>query len=213
MKNVYTSLDINLLADTMMKKIQDSWKSPFSSPAVVFTDPKTEQWFKLHWLKKQNAGASILMNLKTLRIQQFLFDLVTPQNGTAKFSRMEKLSVELLRDIIITKLTSKNAGGKYYFETLETPEINTYLKDGDSINANHLYDFSQTIASLFLDYEDTRPDKLEKLLELESWQKKLYEDIIPKEGIQIADTKYLTLYQLVNLNKKENGKLLFNWNK
>ena len=80
MKNVYTSWDINLLADKMIEKITECWKSPFNSPAVIFTDPKTEQWFKLRWLKNQAAGKGILMNLKTLRIQQFLFDLVKPEN-------------------------------------------------------------------------------------------------------------------------------------
>ena len=79
MKNVYTSWDLNLLADKMIEKIIASWKTPFDSPAVIFTDPKTEQWFKLRWLKNKAAGKGILMNLKTLRIQQFLFDLVTPQ--------------------------------------------------------------------------------------------------------------------------------------
>lgn len=215
MKNVYTSWDINLLSDKMIEKITESWKTPFNSPVVIFTDPKTEQWFKLRWLKNQNTGKSVLLNLKTQRIQQFLFDLVTPQSLFEQ--QPEKLSVEMLRDIIITKLTSKTAGEEFYFETLNSDQISNYLF-GDSktrsINANHLYDFAQTIASLFLDYEDTRPDSLDKLLELEAWQKKLYEDIISEEGIQVANTKYLTLYQLVKLNKKNNaGKLSFNWNK
>lgn len=71
MKNVYTSWDLDLLADKLTEQIMENWKTPFSSPAVVFTDPKTEQWFKLHWLKNKGTGNSILMNLKTLRIQQF----------------------------------------------------------------------------------------------------------------------------------------------
>ena len=35
MKNVYTSWDLDLLADKMIEKIMENWKSPFSSPAVV----------------------------------------------------------------------------------------------------------------------------------------------------------------------------------
>lgn len=208
MKNVYTSWDLTLLADKLIEKINESWKNPFCSPAVVFTDPKTEQWFKLIWLKNKASGNSILMNLKTLRIQQFLFDLVALTDS-------EKLSVELLRDVIISKLTEKNSDGKYYFETLGAPEVEVYLTSQASdskINANHLYDFSETIASLFMDYEDTRPDSLNELLEKSLWQKKLYNDVIGKDGTQKNGTKYLTLFQLAELNKKENsGSLVFNW--
>ena len=224
MKNVYTSWDLDLLADKMIEKIMENWKSPFSSPAVVFTDPKTEQWFKLRWLKNPACGKGILMNLKTLRIQQFLFDLVTPQ--TPDFLDAQRLSVELLRDVIITKLTSR-AGDKYYFENLNAPELVTYLTgsasasctsassgSGSEINPNHLYDFAQTIASLFLDYEDTRPDTLKEVLAKQSWQQKLYDDVIGEDGVKIADTKYLTLYQLAKQNKKSGaGSLTFSWNK
>lgn len=217
MKNVYTSWDLNLLADKMIEKIMQNWKSPFSSPAVVFPDPKTEQWFKLRWLKKksQGAGKGILMNLKTLRIQQFLFDLVTPQ--IPEFLDAQRLSVELLRDVIISKLTSK-ADGKYYFESLNSPDVQTYLteenQDGLKINPNHLYDFAQTIASLFLDYEDTRPDSLKEVLTKQPWQKKLYEDVIGERGVELEGIKYLTLFQLVKDNKKTSGgSLTFNWKK
>ena len=219
MKNVYTSWDLDLLADKMIEKITSSWKTPFSSPAVIFTDPKTEQWFKLHWLKNQSAGKAVLMNLKTMRIQQFLFDLVTPK--AAGYQNLDILSVELLRDIIITKLTTKSENGSYYFETLGSPEVTAYLTNEAStskINANHLYDFAQTTASLLLDYEDTRPDNLNDLLSLESWQQKLYSDTIGEDGVTVEDkseeSEYLTLFQLVKQNKKTGGGTLsFNWKK
>jgi len=216
MKNVYTSWDLELLADKMIERIVASWTSPFCSPAVVFTDPKTEQWFKLRWLKNKEHGKQVLMNLKTLRIQQFLFDLISSENTSRQDS--QKLSVELLRDIIIAKLTEKASDGKYYFEGLGSEAVKTYLTDsGDSskINPNHLYDFSQNIASLFLDYEDTRPDSLGELLELEAWQQKLYMDTIGEEGVKAGNASYLTLFQLLQLNKKKsgNGSISFNWNK
>lgn len=218
MKNVYTSWNLDFLADKMIEQISSCWKNPFDSPAVIFTDPKTEQWFKLHWLKKSDAGKSVLMNLKTLRIQQFLFDLVTPQ--AQDYQNAQRLSVELLRDVIITKLTSRaKADGMYYFESLGAPELVTYLtcsgagSNTDSkINPNHLYDFAQTIASLFLDYEDTRPDTLNELLSKQAWQKKLYDDVIGEKGLKIDDIKYLTLYQLTKENKKSaGGELTYNW--
>ena len=217
MKNVYTSWNLDLLADNMIEKIMENWKTPFSSPAVVFTDPKTEQWFKLHWLKSKGAGNSILMNLKTLRIQQFLFDLVTPKAAAAQYREIDRLSVELLRDLIITKLTSKTSAGKYYFQTLGAPEVEAYLNGSaldSEINANHLYDFAQTVASLFLDYEDTRPDSLAEVLSKQAWQTKLYDDVIGEEGVEINGRKYLTLFQLAKQNKKtSDGALSFNWQK
>lgn len=211
MKNVYTSWNLDLLADKMIEKIIENWKTPFCSPAVVFTDPKTEQWFKLHWLKSKGAGNSILMNLKTLRIQQFLFDLVTPENPETY--NIEKLSVELLRDVIISKLTEKDGSGNYYFQTLGAPEVEAYITGSStSINPNHLYDFSETIASLFMDYEDVRPDTLNEVLEKSHWQKKLYSDLNHSDGIKIKNTSYLTLFQLSELNKKANkNSLTFNW--
>lgn len=215
MKNVYTSWDLDLLADKLIEKIMETWKTPFNSPAIVFTDPKTEQWFKLHWLKSKNAGNSIIMNLKTLRIQQFLFDLVTPKSPDS--NNIEKLSVELLRDDIITKLTTKMSDDHYYYETLGSSEVITYLTSetyDSKINANHLYDFAQTMASLFLDYEDTRPDNLNDLLSLENWQEKLYSDVIGEHGVKIGNIKYLTLFHLVKQNKNAgNGTLSFNWKK
>ena len=63
-----------------------------------------------------------------------------------------------------------------------------------------------------MDYEDTRPDSLNELLGKSLWQKKLYDDVIGKDGIKKNGTKYLTLFQLAELNKKENsGSLVFNW--
>ena len=62
--------------------------------------------------------------------------------------------------------------------------------------ANHLYDFAQNIASLFLDYEDTRPDTLNKVLSKQNWQQKLYNDVIGETGLKFDSIKYLTLFQL-----------------
>ena len=225
MKNVYTSWNLNLLADKMIEKIKENWTSPFCSPVVIFSDPKIEQWFKLHWLKNKKTSNSVLMNLKTVRLQQFLFDILKPDFPT------EKLSSELLRDIIISKLTSKVDNEKYYFENLgascNAPEIIKYLTDAIStdvgtkteINKVRLYDFSQEITSLFMNYEDTCPDKLEDMLNQSEWQKQLYNDIFSAPldtnhaGININGTSYLTLYQLEKLNRlnRNDKKETFNW--
>ena len=220
MKNLYTSWDLNLLAENMISKIDENWHNPFCPPAVIFTDPKEEQWFKLYWLKNKTGRNAVLMNLKTLRIQQFLFDLVKPDSGALindNALHIEKLSVELLRDVLISKLTSKTDDGKYYFETLGPADVKSYLTDKDAcgvskINPIRLYDFAQQTATLFMDYEDTRPDSLNQVLEKSDWQKKLYHDIYTDGAIVINDTCYMTLFQLTELNSKMNGgQLHFNW--
>ena len=254
MKKIYTSWSLELLADKLIEKIIEKWTNPFCSPALVFTDAKTEQWFKLHWLKNEKHGKSVLMNLKTMRLQPFLFNLIAPvetalasvaraagsvpvagslpgpaaASGEVASLQIEKLSVELLRDTIIEKLVSKETGaeGKFYYETLGSEEIIKYLtssspdkEETKGINAAHLYDFAQTAASLFMDYEDTRPDSLLSLLEKEPWQKKLYQDVITEWGIIRDGKAYMSLYQLTQLNKKLNEQkgqkghsgLTFNW--
>ncbi len=193
MKNVYTSWKPDLLADKMISQILSCWKNPFFSPAVVFTDAKSEQWFKLHWLKKAAGKNPILMNLKTMRLQSFLFDISTPPELAAD-GKIERVNVELLRDVIITRL-------------MENPDLgdknaSSYIQ-GSNVR---LYDFAQQIASLFLDYEDTRPDNLDELFSACDWQANLR----PGE-LSFGKARYLSLNQIYNLNKKENGTVKFNW--
>ncbi len=226
MENVFVSLDLDILADDMILKIMEEWKNPFEPPAVIFSDVKTEQWFRLRFLNNPESGKTVLMNLEALRLQPFLFELLLPGKEILfeKYSihSIEKLSVELLRDVIIQKLTDKLDDNTFYFESLNAPQVTDYIKKSE-INPVCLYDFAQEIATLFLDYEDTRSNSLQPLLESCAWQKKLYDDIFNSSGqaenskknfsgIVINQTAYLSLYQLYELNKKLNGgKLNFNW--
>ncbi|MBR1639894.1 MAG: exodeoxyribonuclease V subunit gamma [Treponema sp.] len=187
MKNIYSSWSLEALADRMINEIQKEWKNPFSSPAVVFTDAKLEQWFKLYWLKKNDSDKCVLMSLKTMRLQNFLFEIAE----TPAVSNAEKLSVELLRDVIISNLSSQK---------LEDEDVNRYIT-----NKVKLYDFAQESASLFMDYEETRPDSLNQLFEKSKWQKELYSKV---QDICINDRRYLTLLQIYRENRKS-GK--FNW--
>ena len=162
MENVFVSLDLNLLADDLIMKIMQEWKNPFEPPAVIFSDVKTEQWFRLRYLNNPKSGKTVLMNLEALRLQPFLFNLLLPEKEILfekyNIHSIEKLSVELLRDVIIQKLTDKLDENTFYFEALNAPQVTEYIKKSE-INPVCLYDFAQEIATLFLDYEDTRSDR------------------------------------------------------
>ena len=218
MKKIYTCWKPEILADKMIEEILSCWKNPFFSPVIVFTDAKSEQWFKLHWLRQASGKNPVLMNLKTMRLQSFLFEISTPPhlvNQAVTEEKIERVCVELLRDVIISKLMEQSADGSFYFEKLGDPNVINYIKSQEEINKIKLYDFAQETASLFLDYEDTRPDSLELLLEASAWQKKLWEDIFASDvygGLTFGHSHYLSLHQIYKLNEKENGKIKFNWN-
>ena len=218
---VYAALNLNVLADTLIEEIgkDEVWPDPFSSPVVIFADGKMEQWFKLRWLKTNLEKKSVLLNLKTARLESFLVNVIS----SGESGQFDILSVEILRDYLIQKLSTKTAG-TYYFERLNSSEVSSYLfdqKDGvRTLNLARLYDFSKEIAALFLDYEVTRPaadgkaafwDMLpaEKLAK-NSWQRQLYEDVFCDDGLLIHGRTYVTLPQLVKRSRsRNNGKILF----
>ena len=66
------ALDFETLANKMIEKICEVWKTPFEAPIVIFPDPKLEQWFRLRWIQKKGA----LANLNKSTIDRFLFDIL-----------------------------------------------------------------------------------------------------------------------------------------
>ena len=214
---IFTSLNLDLLARNMSEKIIENWKSPLLSPIVIFSNSKVEQWFKLRWIKSNETQNSILMNLKTVRLEDFLFELVSTKSDDSNSS--QKLSPELLRDILIQKLLEKSSKNddKFYFETLNSSEVSDYIFDYEDdtkkkakINSTRLYDFATEMASLFMEYEETRPENLDEILSKSDWQKKLYYDVF-ENSLIFSQKKYQTLFQVAEENKKKNGgKIKFN---
>lgn len=195
MKHITASLDLNLLAEKMIDEIRAQWVSPLLPPVVVFSDSKVEQWFKLRWISEKN---SVLLNLKTTRLDEFLFDLYKDSGDKMLFSL-------LVRDVLIKKLSDAS-----YINSLGSKEVFDYLfdKNEKKINSVHLYDFATQMASLFNEYETTRPEKLQDLFSKSEWQKKLYDDVFGKgNGINLSEQKYLSLLQLKNKNQ---GKMKWN---
>ena len=150
------ALNLEHLADEMMEKMKESWNDPFNSPVVIFPDPKLEQWFRLRWMKKYG----VLANLNKSTIDRFLFDILVGNN-----SKRQKLTADMLRNVILAYLMKKDSDGKYNYELLDA-EVSRYLnveykkEDGSigyKLDENHLFDFASKMASLFLEYETSRP--------------------------------------------------------
>lgn len=201
MKHITASLDLNLLAKKMIAEIKAKWVSPLLPPVVVFSDSKVEQWFKLRWISEKNA---VLLNFKTVRLEEFLFGLLKT-SGDSACDKM--LSSQLARDVLIKKLSDAS-----YIKSLDSKDVSDYLfdknEDGQKINSVHLYDFATQMASLFTEYETTRPEKLQDLFSKSEWQKKLYDDVFENgSGINLSGKNYLSLLQLKN---KKQGKMKWN---
>jgi len=145
------ALNLENLADEMIDVISTSWKNPFVCPIVVFPDPKLEQWFRLRWIQKKGA----LAGLSTMMIDRFLMEILVGDDTSKK-----KLTADMLCNVILAYLKMKE-DGSYNYEKLGE-EVRRYLIVEDAngkaqLDETHLFDFAQKIASLFLEYETSRP--------------------------------------------------------
>ena len=94
MLNINTAVSLDLLADDMIKKINEVWKNPFDSPFVIFPNTKMAQWFKLKWLEKYGS----LANLEVKRLDIFIFESLINESESERYNL---LTTDLLRNIII----------------------------------------------------------------------------------------------------------------
>lgn len=145
------ALNLENLADEMIDAISASWKNPFVCPIVVFPDPKLEQWFRLRWIQKKGA----LAGLSTMMIDRFLMEILVGDDTSKK-----KLSADMLCNVILAYLKMNDDGEPNYLKLGD--EVRRYLVIEDSVgnaqlDETHLFDFAQKIASLFLEYETSRP--------------------------------------------------------
>ena len=223
MLKIYKSLDLKYLCNELKNKLvqKENWKNPFLAPEIIFADSKIEQWFKITWIQNRTGNNPVLMNLKTSRLEQFLFDQLT--KGIEGDVYYERLTEEFLRDYLIQKLISK-VDDQLFYKTLNSPEVSAYLEKTDAdgkveINEIHLYDFAQRTARLFMDYETTRclpfveawkSEKTfyfnpsdEKGKKTEEWQKKLYNSVF--NPVIKKENEYVTITQLAQINKSKNG--------
>lgn len=148
------ALNLEQLADEMIEAVKRAWVSPFQSPIIIFPDPKLEQWFRLYWIKKHGT----LANFNSMMIDKFLMKILCFDDNTKK-----KLNADLLRNVIWKFLYSEsdaegceNHAKKRNYQLLGD-EVTRYLETDGKLDEQHLFDLSNKMASLFMEYETSRP--------------------------------------------------------
>lgn len=143
------ALNLEHLADEMIKEISKKWTDPFNAPVVIFPDPKLEQWFKLRWLKKKG----VLANLNKCTIDQFLLEILVGDNKQSK-----KLSSDMLAIVIMAYLLKENESGEPNYKSIDKKgTLAKYLETNGKQDLGRLYDLANKLAGLFLEYETSRP--------------------------------------------------------
>ena len=170
------ALNLEHLADEMIEAVSKEWKDPFNAPVVIFPDPKLEQWFRLRWMKKKG----VLANLNKSTIDRCLFDILVGKDDSKK-----KLTAEMLTNVILAYLEKDNN-----YKTLCSEgddEVTRYLEVDGKLDYNHLFDFASKMASLFLDYETSRPKGFVGGKDgfLDKWK----QDVSEKDGLFFTETK------------------------
>ena len=94
--NLYNSLNLIFLADQMIDDIKNCWNEPFNAPTVIFPDFFVEDWFKRYWIKNNR---SVLMNLRTCRLDSYLFDILKPENQNIKNLSQDMLQLMLIKEL------------------------------------------------------------------------------------------------------------------
>lgn len=183
--NLYNSLNLIFLADQMIDDIKNCWNEPFNAPTVIFPDFFVEDWFKRYWIKNNR---SVLMNLRTCRLDSYLFDILKPENQNIK-----NLSQDMLQLMLIKEL-SQYRYSEYLDEDLK------YIFENGSLSYVKVYDMAKTLAGLFMEYEISCPDWFDSqsnrfCYSFKGWQRELY-DKCCKSGITIDGIPYKTLAEL-----------------
>lgn len=195
------ALNLESLADHLMATVKAAWKNPFVAPIIVFPDPKMEQWFRLRWVQKQGT----LANFNSMMIDRFLMEILV-RDDISK----QKLNSDVLQSVILAYLYEKDSQGEPNYKSLGD-EVVRYLEVDGKLDENHIFDLSLRMASMFLEYETSRPagfiltrggkcDENGKALGIldcwkqgdlkdffdgsprEAWQRKLYSKIFHQDG-------------------------------
>ncbi len=195
------ALNLENLADHLMATVKAAWKNPFVAPIIVFPDPKMEQWFRLRWVQKQGT----LANFNSMMIDRFLMEILVGDDISK-----QKLNSNVLQSVILAYLYESDEQGEPNYKSLGD-EVVRYLEVDGKLDENHIFDLSLKMASMFLEYETSRPagfvltqgskcDENGKALGIldcwkqgdlkdffdgsprEEWQRKLYSKIFHQDG-------------------------------
>ena len=209
------ALNLEHLADKMIEEISSVWNNPFEAPIVIFPDFKLEQWFRLKWIKKNG----VLANLNRMTIDSFMFKILAGEHA----KKTGKLQSDMLANVISAYLIKQETkDGPHNYETIdESGHVKRYLEKDGILDAGKLYDFANTMAGLFLDYETSRPEnfllndqgKIAKGI-LDCWEQGNLTDFFvkrTKDGTPVVDVNEAwerSLYSKIFHNVGKNNSLL-----
>ena len=150
MQHLHLKFALNLenLADEMIDAVSKAWTTPFEAPVVIFPDPKLEQWFRLKWVQKKKS----LIGFKSMMIDRFLMEILIGDD-----KQKQKLHADMLRNVILAYLVKETDGTPNYMRMDD--EVKRYLVVDGKLDETHLFDFASKMASLFLEYETSRPSE------------------------------------------------------
>lgn len=141
------ALNLESLADQLINAVSSVWNNPFVAPIIVFPDPKLEQWFRLHWVKKRGT----LANFNSMMIDRFLMEILVGDS-----LEKQKLNSDMLQSVILAYLYGSDEKGTPNYKGLGS-EVVRYLETDGKIDHNHAFDLALRMASLFMEYEASRP--------------------------------------------------------
>jgi len=170
------------LANLLIDKIK-SQEDCFSTITVVFPNVFIEQWFKTYWLKTQKND--VMMNVEFKQLNDILPELVTKSN----YKLIKKNS---LTQVIVSILARND-------EELIPKKYIEYYKN----NPVKLYDFSSSLAQLYLDYYK------DNFFDFNGWEKKLYDEIV----FVCSKYRFGTIEKPVSKGKNDKKIYLFGINK
>ena len=185
MKKIICNSELINLGNHLIDEILNR-SNEFETINVIIPNSKIEQWFKTYWLKNQEQ---VLMNVNFINIDEALVKFIKSNNSCTLINKQE------LKMLIFKNLSIKN--------NIELPEhIYSYLYINGDIDPIKMYDLSNKLAELFLEYEEDQ-------IEINGWQKELYE-IVLNDSLNYHLTTLDYLYKnKINIEENDNAIYFF----
>lgn len=148
-----SKFNLNLLGDELIDIIEQR-TNVFNKITIVVPNSKVEQWFKAYWLRHQNE---VLMNVEFKRIDNALKEFID-SDCYFELMRLDQFKILIMKHLpnILDLLPN---------------EVKEYIYENGEFHHIKLYDLSNKLASLFLEYEIDQ-------VNITGWQEKLYNNVL-----------------------------------
>ena len=185
MKNIIKSNKLNELADKLIQIILNS-NDPFDTIKVVTNSLSMQQYFKSYWLANYYE---ILMNVEFINVNGALSSLLVTDKS------YKLVNKELLKSLLIKYLAKSECK-----EALPS-DISEYLYVDNKIDSIKLYDLSDALSSLFVEYNNDN-------YKIHGWQKQIY-DLVISDALSYNQTTLNYMFENKLGYSKENNNVYF----